>query len=112
MQLTRHESLYFHDGNVVLRSMEDAQGSTLFRVHQSVLEHHSKVFKDMFSLPTVPGLNEVYDGAPLVAMTDQAEALEILLGIIYRTRCGNLILSASKRLEPCPIIQVIRIPPS
>ena len=76
MEPRRHEELYFADGNVALCSAGTGPERVIFRVHQSVLACNSNVFKDMFSLPTVAGVNETFDGVPLILTTDVAKALE------------------------------------
>ncbi|PCH35735.1 hypothetical protein WOLCODRAFT_107761 [Wolfiporia cocos MD-104 SS10] len=47
---SRHERFYLSDGNVVFL-VED----TLFRVHRYFFLHGSKVFEDMFSMPSPQG---------------------------------------------------------
>lgn len=91
---TRHEDLWFRDGNIVL-----ATHTLLFRVHKSILSLHSSVFRDMFELVGIesyandaegtstarmtPGL-EVYDGVPLVSLpSDEGVDVEELLLAVY-----------------------------
>ena len=90
---TRHEALYFPDGNVVICSAGTGEGPgrVAFRVHKSVLSFHSTMFKDMFSLPAVDGVNETYDGVPLVNTTDNANGWEDLLGALYHTKCARIL---------------------
>ena len=86
----RHGTLCFADGTVVICSGGAGAARMLFRVHYSVLSLHSTVFRDMFSLPPVEGVNETYDGVPLVKTTDSAEGWEDLLGILYQTKCAHI----------------------
>ncbi|KAH9915424.1 uncharacterized protein B0H18DRAFT_274167 [Fomitopsis serialis] len=51
----RHERFYLSDGNVIFQA-ED----TLFKIHRYFFLQGSKVFEDMFSLPSPPG--EDYEG--------------------------------------------------
>ncbi|KZT25476.1 hypothetical protein NEOLEDRAFT_1065077 [Neolentinus lepideus HHB14362 ss-1] len=100
--IRRHDSLYMHDGNIVL-STPNASGTViLFRVHQSILARISTVFADMLRLPT-NGANEVYDGVPLVQMPDAAEDLESLLKVVYHENNLNfekMSAETVKMVEP------------
>jgi hypothetical protein len=77
-----HESLYFNDGNIVLQAKGTSGKDVIFRVHQSVLSKNCPVFQDMLALPA-DGVNEIYDGVPLVRMPDSAEDLQSLLNVLY-----------------------------
>lgn len=68
----------------------------IFRVHKSILSMHSPVFQGMFALPEVasgsgiagtsnlPGsLDETYEGAPVVELSDTEEQVVKLLGVFY-----------------------------
>jgi len=81
-------SLWFNDGNVVLSAdaRVDSGRSTvaLFRVHKSQLSRHSKVFDDMFNLSDgMEESSELYEGAPLVHLTDPALDVALMLKSIY-----------------------------
>ena len=78
----RHDTLWYEDGTIILSSK-----TTLFRVYRETLASQSVLFKDMFSLPVVSGVNEMYDGVPLVRTSDEASGLEAILGILYHTKC-------------------------
>ncbi|TFY54803.1 hypothetical protein EVG20_g9560 [Dentipellis fragilis] len=85
--IKHHKNLYFDDGNVALVATTRGTGGEpdehlVFRLHQSILAKHSPVFKDMFGFPAAPGA-ELYEGVPLVRMTDSASDLESLLGVFY-----------------------------
>ena len=86
----RHEILYFPDGNVVICSAGAGSNRVLFRVHKSLLSAHSTVFKDMFALPTLPGVDETYDGVPVVVTADEAKGWEDLLGLLYHMTCAKV----------------------
>ncbi|KAL4244120.1 hypothetical protein ABKN59_009448 [Abortiporus biennis] len=82
-ELTRHPTLWFHDGSVVLRAQQ-----TLFKVHISQLSRHSIFFRDMFSLPqpdpsNSTGSEPTYDGCLLLHLDDSAEDLAHLLNAVY-----------------------------
>ncbi|KIM49688.1 hypothetical protein M413DRAFT_114305 [Hebeloma cylindrosporum] len=71
---------WFDDGNVILQ-IETKQ----YRVHRSLLSRHSKVFKDMFSLPQ-PAMDPgpiTSDGCPVIFLCDKATDLEHALSVIY-----------------------------
>ncbi|KAI0260009.1 hypothetical protein BC834DRAFT_832496 [Gloeopeniophorella convolvens] len=73
--LSNHPTLYFDDGNVILRT-----GKTLFRVHRSVLAHHSDALR---------ALVRPEQGSPqlrncmLVVLEDEREDIEVMLQTIY-----------------------------
>ncbi|TFK47457.1 hypothetical protein OE88DRAFT_1811254 [Heliocybe sulcata] len=92
--IRKHDTLYIQDGNVVLSALDASQVHILFRVHRSMLARLSTVFSDMFVLPA-SSANEIYEGAPLVQMTDSSADLESLLTVIYHGK--TLVL---KRLSP------------
>ncbi|KAA1474143.1 hypothetical protein DENSPDRAFT_315341 [Dentipellis sp. KUC8613] len=97
--IKHHEDLYFDDGNVALVVMSrsddgDSEEHLVFRLHRSVLAKHSPVFKDMFTMPPAAGA-ELYEGVPLVRMTDSASDLEALLRALY-----NQPVFSIKSLDP------------
>ncbi|KAG6864195.1 hypothetical protein C0991_011627 [Blastosporella zonata] len=106
--MSKSAEFWLHDGSIVL-SVE----GTLFRVHQTILTHHSEVFADLFLLPqpansgakhdrhnsssredsgTDTGeeggqagdANETIEGCRVVVLSDDSAAdFEDLLGAIY-----------------------------
>ncbi|KAL0960235.1 hypothetical protein HGRIS_011868 [Hohenbuehelia grisea] len=110
-QITEHRcsSLYFSDGNIVLRaaglvdnedesgneaeadqsSSDDADSFTFFRVHKSILSLHSPVFRDMFASaqPTKASDIEtplyVYDGVEFIHVHDVADELRDFPSVLY-----------------------------
>ena len=83
MQVERHPSLYHADGDIILAASASPELRQLFRVHKLFLAHHSDVFKDMLQLGQGAQVDAIYDGVPVVAMSDKAEDLAALLDIIY-----------------------------
>lgn len=75
---TNHPSLYFEDGNVVLKC-----GWTLFCVHRTLLSKHSEVFRRMFTPVAEAKPQEFFRGCLLVALDDSADDMQNLLDIIY-----------------------------
>ncbi|KAF9034392.1 hypothetical protein BJ165DRAFT_1534199 [Panaeolus papilionaceus] len=73
--------IWYSDGSVILQA-----GQTQFRVHKSILEACSSVFKDMFSLsqPEHSDSEGTIDGCPVVYLHDPAQDLALLLEAIYR----------------------------
>ncbi|TCD63685.1 hypothetical protein EIP91_005090 [Steccherinum ochraceum] len=71
------DAFWLRDGNVVLVAEKVA-----FRVHQSVLERKSVVFKDMFGVPQ-PENAERMEECPLVHVSDAAEDITHLLSVLY-----------------------------
>ncbi|KAF7362277.1 BTB domain-containing protein [Mycena venus] len=70
-------SIWYDDGSVVLQA-EHHQ----FRVHWSVLTHHSSFFRDMRGLPQPPDQPSV-DGCPIVELQDVVADVEHLLKALY-----------------------------
>ncbi|KAL4252264.1 hypothetical protein ABKN59_002585 [Abortiporus biennis] len=84
-ELKRCPELWFDDGTIIIRA-ED----TLFRVYAGQLSRCSPVFKDTFSLPQPPladGVNELYEGCPLVVLNDSAADIEAFLLAIFDVQC-------------------------
>ncbi len=95
-----HDDLWFPDGNVVLET-----DTYLFKVHRGILSLQSSVFRDMFELPTIDGLQdgrniagivpELYEGLPLVRLIgEKGEELADLLQAVYDRQCMSTIKSS------------------
>jgi len=80
-EILRQPDLYYADGSVVFFAAHDGR-THAFKVHKSVLASHSKVFADMFALPSLAE-NEMYDGVDSVNVPDDAKDLEDLLRALY-----------------------------
>ncbi|KIJ32817.1 hypothetical protein M422DRAFT_52680 [Sphaerobolus stellatus SS14] len=66
-----HPDLYMQDGTLILLA-ED----TVFRVYPGLLAMHSEVFRGMSTISDhLPEEIEIYDGYPVVRLTDDAEDL-------------------------------------
>lgn len=78
--ITKHPTLWFEDGNVVLIAE-----NTGFRVYRGLLARHSDIFRDMFSVPQPQtAAEDSFDGCPVVRMADdRADDVAIVLGILY-----------------------------
>ena len=84
MEVVRHPTLYYADGDVVLSTESADHKILLFRVDKIFLSRHSKVFAGMFSLPSTPGVHDEYEGAPMVRLFgDDPVGLEDLLKFLY-----------------------------
>ncbi|PPQ72816.1 hypothetical protein CVT24_012892 [Panaeolus cyanescens] len=71
--------VWMDDGNIILQT-----GQTQFRVHRSILSRASPVFRDMFSMNSIPQPSETLtDGCPVVHLHDSPEDLFFLLTAIY-----------------------------
>ena len=80
----RHEALYFDEGDVVLSVSQTQSISILYRLDTAVLSRHSPVFAGMFSLPSTSGVNEEYEGVPLVRLSgDSPSGIEGLFKFMY-----------------------------
>ncbi|TCD63686.1 hypothetical protein EIP91_005091 [Steccherinum ochraceum] len=75
----RSDAFWLRDGNIILVAEKVA-----FRVHQSVLERKSEVFKDIFGLPQPENAEtESLEECPLVHVSDAAEDIRHLLSVLY-----------------------------
>ena len=76
---TKHDTLWFEDGNIVL-----VAGNVAFKVHRSILSRQSAVFEDLFGIPQ-PDLAEVetMDGSPVVRLHDSALELTVFIEALY-----------------------------
>lgn len=66
------------DASIILRSSDEAN----FRVHKSVLAISSPFFKTLLSLPQPPD-DELVDGLPVVALSEDAGLLNSLISLLY-----------------------------
>jgi hypothetical protein len=78
----KHDSLYLFDGNIVLMAPTKSGGTTIFRVHQSMLSNHSPIFANMLKTPVSDEV-QMYDGIRLVRLTDDAEEIESVFKLMY-----------------------------
>ena len=75
-----HPTLFLPDGDVVLSVKSHEPARTLYRLEKSLLSHHSPIFRSTFRLPQQPGLNEEYQGVPVVPLEENDPgAMEDLL---------------------------------
>ncbi|KJA26644.1 hypothetical protein HYPSUDRAFT_213202 [Hypholoma sublateritium FD-334 SS-4] len=70
---------WFDDGNVVLQAE-----FTQFRVHRSILLHHSPVMEDCFQFPQPEGAPTI-EGCPLVHLPESAMDISNMCGLLYGT---------------------------
>lgn len=80
---TCHERLHFPDGDIILHAESGSNGAVRYRLHKVILSHNSPVFRDAFSVPSSPEINELQDGIPVVRMPDDATQLSELLCACY-----------------------------
>ncbi|EJF61195.1 hypothetical protein DICSQDRAFT_106259 [Dichomitus squalens LYAD-421 SS1] len=81
----RHSDYCFDDGNVVL----ECQG-TLYKVHRSLLERHSPVFREMFMLPQPEGSIEgLSEENPITLEGIEADDFTRLLSLLYPPVLGD-----------------------
>ncbi|KAI5896086.1 uncharacterized protein SCHCODRAFT_02614009 [Schizophyllum commune H4-8] len=74
----RHSKHWYRDGSIVLHVE-----NVLFRVHQTLLEVHSEVFRDM-STASQPDGNHMLDGCHVVRLTgDRCEDWVLMLDSLY-----------------------------
>ena len=75
--VVRHGTLYLEDGNV-----EVLCGSTLFRVHTSVLSLHSPALRRVFTQPSLASA-EPPNNCPRIRSSDTAMDFAALLNTVY-----------------------------
>jgi hypothetical protein len=74
---TNHPTLYFGDGNVVLRCQQ-----IYFRVHRTLLTRNSPVFHDILAERDRVG-GDQFRGCTLLILDDDADDMEQLLNSVY-----------------------------
>lgn len=97
--LTPVESLWFEDGNLILRA-EDS----LFRIYSGILSARSSVFKDMFAFPPPAEGNDNMDGCPIVEVYDSAEDMTYFLQAILDSRYSTFVHDNPPCLTLPPVI--------
>jgi hypothetical protein len=91
--LERHETLWIHDGNIVLRAE-----NRLFRTYGAQLARVSSVSRDMFAVPQPPTAGaELYDGMPVIVIHDLAFDVVEMLMAIHEVSCGGTLKSSRRR---------------
>ncbi|KIJ54967.1 hypothetical protein M422DRAFT_42147 [Sphaerobolus stellatus SS14] len=70
--------LYYDDGNIIIAA-EDAA----FKVHRTILSQHSQVFKDMFVMDSAAEEGEIFDGCPVVRVSEKPRHMGFFLQAIY-----------------------------
>ncbi|KAI1795188.1 hypothetical protein LXA43DRAFT_993832 [Ganoderma leucocontextum] len=81
----KHHDYYFDDGNIVF----EVEG-ILYRLHRSILERHSPVFRELFMVPQPDGSNEgLSDRNPVVLEGIDPKDFTRLLCLLYPTSLGD-----------------------
>ena len=78
LNFINHPTLYFADGNVILRCQE-----TYFRIHRTLLSKNSPVFRDLFAERDRGGNGNQFRGCIIVVLDDDAYDMEQLLNRVY-----------------------------
>ena len=81
---------WLSDGSIILRAINKTNEHTThthWKVHKSVLSHHSSFFRELFEGPhgTVPfdHASEQYDGVPVMDMQDKLDDVAEFLKVLY-----------------------------
>ncbi|KDR79549.1 hypothetical protein GALMADRAFT_243642 [Galerina marginata CBS 339.88] len=77
LELSKSPNFWFKDGNIVIQAQ-----NTQYRVHQSILARHSKVFCDMFDLSQPVG-ESLVEGCAIIHVSDAPKDWQNLFGILY-----------------------------
>ena len=87
--IKRDPDLWLPDGNIVVTSRNIA-----FRVHKSILAHHSEVFCDLFSLPgdAPVAVDDMMDGCQVVALDsdEPADLRHLFLVVCCGKKCVHI----------------------
>ncbi|KAM5539620.1 hypothetical protein V8D89_006729 [Ganoderma adspersum] len=73
----QHSEFWLPDGNIILV----ANNAVAFRVYRGLLAAQSTVFEDMF-VSSTSSADELFDGCPVVQLTDSSEDLTHLLRVL------------------------------
>ncbi|KAI0327139.1 hypothetical protein GY45DRAFT_1284362 [Cubamyces sp. BRFM 1775] len=81
----RHRDYFFNDGNVVLQVE-----SVLYKLHRSLLEKHSPVFRELFTIPQSPGSTEgCSEDNPIILAGVRATDFTRFLWLLYPPILGD-----------------------
>ena len=75
---SRHPTLWFEDGNVILATAE-----TIFRVHSGFISLHSPVLRDQLEELLSSKAPKRLEGQPVLRVDAQGAHLALLLRILY-----------------------------
>ena len=94
MSITLSSDFWFEDGSIVV-----VVDNVAFRIHQSLLSHHSNVFAGLFTVPQPPNHdnnegNDMMDDCPMVHLSDMLAYFTDVLEF-----CTNLCESPFQRYE-------------
>ena len=101
---SKHQSLYFPDGDIVLSVGASSSNCVLYRLDKVLLARHSPVFAGLFCLPEPStSVNERYEGAPVVHLPDDdPAAMDDLFSFLYKPACvafGILAAAIAKNFD-------------
>ncbi len=82
LDITHDKHFWFDDGNVVIV----ARGMG-YKVYKGLLAAQSPVFHDLFA--SASHAEEVYDGCPVVRLSDSPQDLQCLLPYLLPTTCAR-----------------------
>jgi hypothetical protein len=73
------------DADIIIRSSDGVD----YRVHTLLLRLASPIFRDMFTLPWSPGVDETKDGLPIVDLSENSSTIQMVLSrchpAVYRS---------------------------
>ncbi|KAI0345779.1 hypothetical protein BDW22DRAFT_1353371 [Trametopsis cervina] len=88
-ELVKDPHIWMDDGNVAIAAVDrdddtkEEKTTYVLKCHKSVLAKQSLVFETMFSMPPSGEHEDMYDGLPLVRLTDSYNDVKSLLRILY-----------------------------
>jgi hypothetical protein len=77
--------LWFHDGNIIIRTVFSENACTVYKVHKSILASHSNVFYDLFDGPQTAfdTASDYYEGLPVIELPDPPSQCNDFLKALY-----------------------------
>jgi hypothetical protein len=79
------DDLWFHDGNIIIRTILSDKVYAACKVHKSILASHSNFFHDLFDGPQTAFevASERYDSVPVIDLPDSPSEVNSLLKALY-----------------------------
>ena len=83
------------DGNIIITATDEAsedKTTYAFKCHRSVLAKQSKVFEGLLTIPPSTEAGDLYEGLPLIALSDPYADVKGLLHLLYEPGSDFLLI--------------------
>lgn len=79
-KMIKVDELWMEDGNIVLAT----QSFDIFKVYRGILDRHTRIFRDKHAIPCPKDVidEEIYEGVPIVRLTDDWMDVTHLLHVL------------------------------